>query len=237
MSKNDAATLTFEYEGTIESADDSPVEGLKLASIGPDTTYLLYAGRWFPVNNYGVNRFTATINITVPTGFKVIGSGATGSKEVTGKGAQYRTTYSFAWDKPSFPGTIIAGQFLETDTNAGGLAVHIFVKPNHRDYAQSYAETAVKEDEFFSTLYGPAPSRTLNVVELPDDTVPTAWAPEIAALAGRYFNERTDYRLLSDVIAHQWWGVSVSPMTRDDFWLQDGFAQYSQLRYVESLAG
>ena len=65
----------FEYEGVLDSADDSPVQGLKLAYIGDDTSYLLYAGRWFPVNAYGINRFTATINITVPAHMMVIGSG------------------------------------------------------------------------------------------------------------------------------------------------------------------
>jgi peptidase M1-like protein/tetratricopeptide repeat protein len=237
LNKGTSTTLTFVYEGTIETADDSPVEGLKLASIGPDTTYLLYAGRWFPVNNYGLNRFTATINITVPTGFKVIGSGATGSKDATAKGGAMRTTYSFAWDHPSFPGTIIAGQFLQKDANAGGLNVHVFLKPNHEQLEDAYAQTAVKEIEYFSAMYGAPPSRTLNVVELPNDTVPTAWAPEIAGLAGRYFSERTDYRTLADAIAHQWWGASVSPNSHDDFWLEDGFANYSQLRYVESVVG
>ena len=66
---------TFEYEGMLDSADDSPVQGLKLAYIGDDTSYLLYAGRWFPVNAYGINRFTATMNITVPAHMMVIGSG------------------------------------------------------------------------------------------------------------------------------------------------------------------
>ena len=59
----------------LDSADDSPVQGLKLAYIGDDTSYLLYAGRWFPVNAYGINRFTATMNITVPAHMIVIGSG------------------------------------------------------------------------------------------------------------------------------------------------------------------
>ncbi len=66
MPKDSFDHLTFEYEGELSSGDDSPVQGLKLASIGDDTSYLLYAGRWFPVNAYGINRFTATINITVP---------------------------------------------------------------------------------------------------------------------------------------------------------------------------
>src|SRR5579872_1451429 len=74
LSKNQSQTLTFDYEGVLNTADDSPVEGLKLASIGPDTTYLLYAARWFPMVGYETNRFTAAINITVPAFFEVIGS-------------------------------------------------------------------------------------------------------------------------------------------------------------------
>ena len=66
MAKGTTATLTFDYEGALANADDSPVEGLKLAYIGEDATYLLYPGRWFPITNYGIDRFTATINVTAP---------------------------------------------------------------------------------------------------------------------------------------------------------------------------
>src|SRR5579864_2081146 len=48
LAKDASTTLTFEYEGQLETADDSPVPGLKLACIGDDTSYLLYSGRWFP---------------------------------------------------------------------------------------------------------------------------------------------------------------------------------------------
>src|ERR1700736_5449503 len=75
VAKDSSSTLTFEYEGVLDSADESPVQGLKLAYVGDDTSYLLYAGRWFPVNDYGMNRFTATMNITVPAHMIVIGSG------------------------------------------------------------------------------------------------------------------------------------------------------------------
>src|SRR5438270_9123610 len=76
MSKGQTRTLNFEYEGVLNTADDSPVEGLKLASIGPDTTYLLYPGRWFPMVGYGTNKFTATVSVTVPAFFEAIGSGS-----------------------------------------------------------------------------------------------------------------------------------------------------------------
>jgi len=84
LAKGQSTTLTFDYEGSLESPDDSPVQGLRLASINDETTYLLYAARWFPVSGYGINRFTATMNITVPNYWVVIGSGAQSSRAGSG---------------------------------------------------------------------------------------------------------------------------------------------------------
>jgi tetratricopeptide (TPR) repeat protein len=243
LNKDESTSLTFEYEGQLDSADASPVQGLKLASINDDTSYLLYAGRWFPVSGYGINRFTATINVTVPAHMVVIGSG----KETVGTppagakppaaGEVATKTYSFVWDKPSFPGTIIAGAFQDFKTDEAGLDLHVFLKPSHQNLGALYAETAMKEFTYYITLYGTAPSTTLRVVEIPDETVPAAWAPEVAAIASRAITEKVNYRLLANTIAHQWWGVSVSPKSRDDWWLSDGFARYSEARYVEQAAG
>jgi hypothetical protein len=278
LTKGSSTTLTFEYEGVLENADDSPVQGLKLAYVGDDTSYLLYAGRWFPVVNYGINRFTSTINITVPAHFTVIGSGketagsapvttttsttaeetitlskrgtkkATKTSKATSKETTQKETplpkptgavktFTFVSDKPSFPGTIIAGQFADTRYNEGGVDMHVYFKPNHQNLAAEYATTAAKEYTFFTTLYNPFPAPTLRVVELPDDTVPSAWAPQVAAIASRAISEKINYRLLANTIAHQWWGASVSPDSLSDWWLEDGFARYSEARYVGSAAG
>jgi len=243
LSKGSSTTLSFEYEGILDSPDDSPVQGLKLAYVGDDTSYLLYAGDWFPVNNYGINRFTATINVTVPSHMMVIGSGkeTMGTPPPAKKGAPATSTatktFTFVWDKPSFPATIVAGSFQEFKSDEAGLDLHVFFKPNHQSMGAEYVETAVKEFTYFVTLYGTPPSTTLRVVELPDDTVPSAWAPEMAVIASRAITEKVNYRLLANTIAHQWWGVSVSPASHDDWWLDDGFARYSEARYVEQAAG
>lgn len=283
LAKGQSSTLTIDYEGTLVSADDSPVQGLKLAYVGQDLSYLLYAGRWFPMVGYGTNRFTATMHITVPPGYEVIGSGpqlaatpraaadaahadqSSGPVLIYAQAKQKKTpakktpprakaeprtpaetpfvttpgwkTYTFSWTKPSFPGTIIAGQFSRSEINAGGLKLNVFFTARHKDLVGQYAELAEKEFNYFSLLYGPAVSTTLNVVEIPDDTVPSAWAPEIAALATRNITEKVNYRLLANTIAHQWWGALVSPASRDDWWMGDGFARYSEARYVESAAG
>src|SRR5580698_3430633 len=118
LPKDSSTTLTFEYEGTLETADESPVPGLKLASIGDDTSYLLYAGRWFPVSGYGMNRFTSTISVTITAHMIAV---VTGKVTTTDHAATNKPntsvlptkTYTFVADKQSFPGTIIAGVFQE----------------------------------------------------------------------------------------------------------------------------
>src|SRR5246127_571183 len=242
LSKDASTTLTFEYEGQLESADNSPVPGLSLASIGDDTSYLFYAGRWFPVSGYGLNRFTSTISITLPAHMLVIGSGKAAVSNVAPAKKAAATvlptkTFTFVSDKPSFPGTLVAGVFQEYKSDEAGLELHVYFKPTHQSVAPAYPTTAVQEFTYFTTLYGPLPTPKLNIVELPSDTLPYAWAPEMAGLASSSITEKTNYRLLADGIAHQWWGVSVSPASKDDWWISDGFSRYSEAMYVENAAG
>src|ERR1700693_3118126 len=242
LSKAPSTTLTLEYDGTLENADNSPVPGLKLAYIGDDSSYLFYAGRWFPVSGYGINRFTSTISLTVPAHMLVIGSGKATTRDAPASKKPNASvlptkTFTFVSAKPSFPGTIVAGVFQEYKSDEAGLDLHVFFKPTHQSLAPTYTTTAVQEFSYFINLYGLPPSQRLNVIELPGDSVPYVWAPGIAGLAGPSITEKTNYRLLANAIAHQWWGVSVSPTTKDDWWVIDGFSRYSEAMYVENAAG
>ncbi len=290
MTKGQTTTLTFDYEGVLLSVEDSPVQGLKLAYVGDPVSYLLYAGRWFPMVSYGTNRFTSTLNISVPAGYTVIGSGGsapagavtTAIKPVeekpeevpalTRRGAAASKTpqaakkpvsrrktvtkkeepktepaatkvpggqtFTFAWTKTaSFPGTILVGKFDHQHFSEAGANVDVYFLADKKGLAATYADTASREMSYFTTIYGLPPSRTLKLVELPDDTVPTAWAPEIAALASRAISDKVNYRLLANTVAHQWFGVNISPATTNDWWIMDGGARYSEARYVEFAAG
>ena len=41
-----------------------------------------------------------------------------------------KVTHSFVWDKPSFPGTILAGQYESFKGTSGGMTVNVFFKAN-----------------------------------------------------------------------------------------------------------
>ncbi len=232
LSQGKSYTWTFYYSGALESDAGGPVEGLKLASIGDPITYLLYASRWFPMVGYQTNRFKAAIHVKVPTGYTVIGSGVQGSAKPAGDG---ENEYDFNWEKPGFPGTIIAGKFEPAVSPAPNI--HVYTTAAHKAGAEDYGQQALRVLAYFTSTFGLPESSRLNVVELPDDTVPVYWAPEIAAIAGARIGGKNDFRLLANTVAHQWWGSEVSPASLNDTWITNGMARYGELMYLEDASG
>jgi hypothetical protein len=228
---------TFEYDGTITGNEDGPVEGLKLAAIQEPITYLLYPARWFPMTGYMTDRFTAQIHIRVPQGMKVFGSGSQGKPTsatlASGKPADQ---FSFNWNKPGFPGTIIAGRYVD-GVSAGAGNVKVFLTLAHQASGNNLAQVAAHEYDFFTDSFGTAETSHLNVVELPDDTLPAVWAPELADILGSRVGDKSGVRLLANTIAHQWWGSEVSPRTLNDAWITNGMARYGELMYLEDENG
>jgi aminopeptidase N len=233
--RGQAVHWSFEYEGTITGNDDGPIEGLKLAAIQEPITYLLYAGRWFPTVGYMTDRFTMELHIRVPQGMRVVASGSQGAaKTVTLANGKEGDQYDFNWGKPGFPGTVIAGRY-GAPIAAGSAKIYLTLA--HQQFAKQLAETAAKEFDFFTDSFGAAETSHVNVVELPDDTLPAAWAPELAAILGRTVGDKSGIRLLANTLAHQWWGSEVSPRSLNDAWITNGMARYGELMYVEDESG
>ena len=228
---------TFDYEGTITGAEDGPIEGLKLAAIQEPITYLLYASRWFPTTGFMIDRFTAEIHIRVPQGMKVLSSGAQGTfHSVTLTDGKPGEQYDFNWTRPGFPGTIIAGRFIGPVT-AGLGSPNVYLTVNHQAAGNQLAQVAARQFAFFTDKFGIAESSRLNVVELPDDTLPAVWGPELAGIMGSRTGDKSGVRLLANTIAHQWWGSEVSPKTLNDAWITNGMSRYGELMYIEDENG
>lgn len=236
MAKGTSTTWNFDYAGTLVGSETSPVEGIKLAAVADPISILLYPGRWFPMVGLWTNRFTAEMHILVPAGERVIGSGS-GVAGVKKRGGN-RSEYTFNWAKPGFPGTIVAGKFLEPISAPGVNNIRVWVTEKHKANAVPFAQDAAKQFEFMSSTFGQPESGRINIVELPDDAVSAAWAPEIAAIAGnRIADPRNAQRLLANTLAHQWWGSEISPATLNDAWITNGMSRYAELMYVEESAG
>jgi aminopeptidase N len=227
------SSISVNYGGSLASDAGSPVEGLRLAYVGTEGSYLFYAGRWFPVSGYAVNRFAATMNITVPSDETVIASGkASAPAREAGK-----VTYTYVFDQASFPGTVIAGHYSVQPATAVGADIALYLKPGHENFAASYGDTAAKILDFCSNEFGPLPHAHLAIVEIEDGTVGGYTSPGVVALASRAFTRPVNYRLLAHEISHLWWPCLVSPASPNDAFLDQGLATYSEAMYVQQAAG
>ena len=226
------------YEGTITGNEDGPVEGLKLAAIQEPITYLLYPARWFPMTGYLTDRFTAEMHIRVPQGMRVFASGAQGGVE-TGHAGQRQ-----------------AGRPVRLQLEQAGISRNGDCRPvcgpgfggrRQREGLPDGEPPGVRPTNWrrrrprnttsLPTALARRRRSHLNVVELPDDTLPAVWAPELAAIQGSRVGDKSGIRLLANTIAHQWWGSEVSPRTLNDAWITNGMARYGELMYVEEESG
>ena len=232
ISKGATSVFHFDYSGALVNADTSPVEGIKFAAVADPISILLYPGRWFPMVGLFTDRFTAEMHIRVPNDYTVVGSGTPGKKAVEGK-----TEYSFTWTKPGFPGTIVAGKFLPP-VHGGLNNIYVYTTEKRKGFATDFAALAGREFEYMTSVFGQPESGRINIVEIPDDAVSAAWAPEIAAIAGNRLDKATSpQRLLANTLAHQWWGSEVSPATLNDAWITNGMSRYAELMYLEDSSG
>ena len=223
------------YAGRITGQDDGPVEGLKLAAIEEPISYLLYPARWFPMTGYLTNRFTAEMHIRVPQGMRVFASGDKGAaKSVTLANGKPGSEYDFDWERPGFPGTVIAGRYVEGFA-AGPVTTYLTV--SHQAQGNDVARRAEEQVMFYSGKFGPMEGGKLTVVELPDDTLPAVWAPGIAALPGSRIADKNSATLLANTIARQWWGSQVSARTQADAWIPNGMSRYAELLWTEETKG
>ncbi len=224
--------VRFLYGGRLIGYEDSPAEGYALAEIGPERAILLYAGRWFPVNGYGADRFTSEIRVTAPEGVRVLGSGV-GLRTEAIEGVEH----AFEFGYPSFPGTIAMVREEPLQAGAGSGAVSVYMPGATESLALEYGETASEMVEYFTDLYGAPYSKALAIVEMGEFAPNGYWAPGLVLMSPYGRRETLNRRLLGQLVANQWWGGLVGAGNRNHLWLVDGLAHYSALLELEETEG
>ena len=232
VSKGSSVTWTFTYAG-VPTLATSPAHGINFVQVHDPVSALLYPGRWFPIAMPGLftDRFTAEIHATVPSGETVVGSGGTsGGGHDLGDG---RTQFDFKWSKPGFPGSLVTGHFLPAITRPGVANVRVYLTPKNQARGEEFATTVAQAFVSMSGEFGGAETDRLDVVELPEDSVSSAWAPGMIAIKPSHGSAR----LLANTVAHQWWGSEVSTATLGDAWITNGMSRYAELMYVQETSG
>jgi tetratricopeptide (TPR) repeat protein len=230
-------TIRIEYEGGFDRDRYSRIytrdEGS--AYIGMEGTYLMYSSKWIPINRFLVDRATQTLEVTVPLGMTVIGSGT--QLPVVTKGINE----AFGWTSktPALPGSFVAGQYFQKRVQVGDFTIECFTKATVQDSILKNAEAAAKILEYYQATYGlSASGNHFRLVEVDE---PLARQP---GMLGTIFITRNELaqakppiRVLARRIAYQWWQETVGIHSVEDLWLVDGMAYFSAAQYLERAEG
>ncbi len=238
LASGSRVTIRIEYQGGFDRDRFSRMytRDENSAYIGMEGTYLMYSAKWFPINQFLVDRATATLEVTVPLGMTVIGPGM--QLPVVTKGI----VESFGWTAkvPVLPGSIVAGQYFQKKVQAGNFTIECFAKDNKQlDLMQKNAEAAAKILEFYQGTYGPSASGSnYRLVEVDEQLAKQPGMLGTIFITRRELAESTPpVRDLARRIAYQWWQETVGIQSTDDLWLVDGMAYYSAAQYLGKAGG
>ena len=238
---NSVVTLTFTYTGPLANEDNSPVPGVRLASIYKDGAYLLLPARWFPLTAYPTNRYTGRFRLTVPDTFAVAGTGkALSPSPVAAKSAAEggRLQYVFECPTAAPNGSFVAGPLQLNAKQAEGLSVNVYAPRSASANAADFANSVARSVTAFSDLFGQLPAEPeFTVAQIPDGGLREFSGPGLIVLSQRAWEPKINDRVIARLVASQWWGNQVLPATRGDVWISDGLARYSEALYAEQNAG
>jgi aminopeptidase N len=233
---NTPVILRFRWSGALESPEGGPLATKRLAYVGTEGSYLMYASRWFPFHDYAADRATSDITLIVPTGIQVAG---TSDDPVVPQASpkEGATRFRFVHRKPVLIGNFAAGQYINKNLRFGTYEILFYAKPGSENRINSYAELMGEVLEFYTKQYGaPGFGSRLVVAQVDDDTLETYSGPGMIFLSSRLFDStrQVPEERLQREVAYQWWGQTVGLKSFDDAWLSQGLSEWSAFAFRES---
>ena len=203
------------------------------------------AESWFPVNGHPSDKATYTVRLTVPDPFSVVANGILTKTTTTGD----RTTTVWESDDPMASYLVVF--------HAGLLDVEVREGPNGLPLRLAFASSVGAGQramfdklpvmiDYFQSVFGPYPfdSAGGTVVGAPilfaleTQTLPIFGEIPLLGANALTAEELAGFEaIVAHELAHQWYGNTVSVMRWQDIWLNEGFATYAQLLWLEEAEG
>ncbi|HSK70796.1 MAG TPA: M1 family aminopeptidase [Pyrinomonadaceae bacterium] len=225
-----SVTLRFKYGGVLVTAQGGPLLTKRLAYVGGNLGYLMYAARWFPFHDYAADQATSDISITVPGGLQVAGYS---DLPVTNAGGKYR----FVRTKDSLVGNFAYGKFINKNLRFADYELQFYTRGANDQLVANYGEVLGRALQNYTQRFGaPDMGKRLIVVQIDDDSLDFYSTQGMIFVADRFFEQAravTEERLQREV-AFQWWGLTVGLKSFDDAWLSQGLAEFSAFSLRET---
>jgi aminopeptidase N len=192
------------------------------------------AALWYPVNDHPLDKATYTFEITVPKQYVVAANGLLQSTT-----DNPNATRTFNWET-----TNPVASYLVT-VQIGDFAVQIMKGPHDlpirnylpKDLSQRASRVFSRLPDmiaFYESIFGPYPFEAAGAV-VADLDLPFALETQTLILFGNEISVGSSDAdtVVAHELAHQWFGDSVSLAQWKDIWLNEGFATYASMLWLE----
>ena len=216
---NSNPVLHIEYSGILdpEQSRREPV----LARVSEDSAFLLYEGKWFPINGLYRDKADMRLKLNVPPEWTLVTD-----LPKAGDG--------FASNQPSYWGTVAAGKYTTTSYKSEKAEIAVHSVKADADIVKSMAESVGKVFDYYSQRFGPPPSSNFRVVEVEGANWNAQWSIGMLLLPSSQLRKDFDLPALAATVAHQWFPLKIGVKDpSSDAWLIDGMAQFASLLYFE----
>jgi aminopeptidase N len=203
------------------------------------------AESWFPVNGHPADKATYTLRLTVPEPYSVVSNGILTETIPTETGTT--TVWESRNPMASYLVTLHAGR-LTTEVREGphGLPIRTAFAASVPRGQRVMFDRVPEMIGYFESVFGPYPFESAGgtVVGAP---IPFALETQTLSIFGQIplvgNTPLTGAELagleaiVAHELAHQWFGDAVSLLRWHDIWLNEGFATYAQILWLEHTEG
>lgn len=250
-SSNDSITLAIKYSA-------KPRKGMFF--IEPDKSYPKRhhqvwtqcqpddAANWFPCLNFPGDKHTSEICVTVNSKFTTISNGNLISVSEDSKNSS--KTFHWKQDQPhaSYLMSLIVGEYEEILEETSNTPLSYLIYKGQKEKVEKIFGRTREMLKLFTEKFGhPYPydkySQTLvsdftfSGMENTSATTLTDILLEWALTKDSTSQDISHDELIAHELAHQWWGNLVTCKSWHHNWLNEGFASYSEVMWLEHFSG
>jgi aminopeptidase N len=242
LAANESFTVEVQYQGSPEDARSGgsfPIGWITFA----EGSFVLSepdgASSFYPVNNHPLDKASYTFRVTVPEPFEVGANGVL--TEATDNGET--TTFVFEARDPmaSYLATINIDEFdIETSQAENGIPIRNYYPTG---LSEEFRKPFERQDEmlvYFGDTFGAYPFEVYGGLVI-DREFGAALETQTLSIFSISMLDSSGRASAEEVVAHelahQWFGNSVSLADWRDIWLNESFATYAQVLWLEHTEG